>query len=86
MALSSEAAAESLSVEKRSLSEKDHGKSQDSNIEVNIDFAGESSLPPPPSLTKAEEKWLYRKIDLKLMPILSLMYLGAFLDRGESTC
>ncbi|KAF9518068.1 hypothetical protein BS47DRAFT_1380020 [Hydnum rufescens UP504] len=35
-----------------------------------------------PSLTAEEEKRLYRKIDLRLMPILALMYLLAFMDRG----
>lgn len=48
-------------------------------------FAGESDLPPPPELTTAEEKALYRKIDIRLMPILSLMYLCSFLDRGTSS-
>lgn len=47
------------------------------------DFGGESTLPPPPSLSPLEEKRLYRKIDLRLMPILSLMYLCSFLDRGS---
>lgn len=48
----------------------------------NFDFGGESSLPPPPTLSLAEERRLYRKIDLRLMPILSLMYLCSFSDRG----
>lgn len=47
-----------------------------------IDFGGESTLPPPPSLTEAQELKLWRKVDLRLMPILSLMYLFSFLDRG----
>lgn len=47
-----------------------------------LDFGGESSLPPPPTLTVKEERLLWRKIDLRLMPILSLMYLLSFLDRG----
>ena len=51
----------------------------------NYDFGGESKLPPPPVLSVAEERKLYRKIDLRLMPILSLMYLCSFLDRGSST-
>ncbi|TFK32744.1 MFS general substrate transporter [Crucibulum laeve] len=46
------------------------------------DFGGESALPPP-DLTPEEEKKLWRKIDLRLMPILTLMYLSAFLDRGN---
>jgi hypothetical protein len=33
-------------------------------------------------LTAEQEKKLWRKVDLRLMPILSLMYLVAFLDRG----
>ena len=48
-----------------------------------FDFGGDSMLPPPPSLSLAEERKLYRKIDLRLMPILSLMYLCSFLDRGS---
>ena len=39
-------------------------------------------LPPPPLLTKMQEKTLYRKVDLHLIPILALMYLMSFLDRG----
>lgn len=37
---------------------------------------------PPMTLTADQERKLYRKIDIWLMPILSLMYLSAFLDRG----
>lgn len=48
-----------------------------------LDFGGDSTLPPPPVLTEEEEKKLYRKLDWRLMPILSLMYLFSFLDRGE---
>lgn len=47
------------------------------------DSKSESALPPPPTLTPEQEKKLYRKIDLWLMPILTLMYLASFLDRGE---
>jgi hypothetical protein len=35
-----------------------------------------------PSLTEDQEKRLWRKIDRRLMPMLSLMYLMSFLDRG----
>lgn len=35
-----------------------------------------------PTLTLEEEKKTWRKIDLRLMPILALMYLLSFLDRG----
>ncbi|EJU06610.1 MFS general substrate transporter [Dacryopinax primogenitus] len=47
------------------------------------DFGGEGTLPPPPKLSPEEELRLYRKIDRRLMPILSLMYLLSFLDRGN---
>ncbi|KAF8911838.1 MFS general substrate transporter [Mucidula mucida] len=47
------------------------------------DFGGESTLPPPPTLTAEEERKLWRKVDLRLMPILSLLYLFSFLDRGN---
>ena len=48
-----------------------------------VDFGGDSTLPPPPTLTLEEEKRIYRKIDLRIMPILVLMYLCSFLDRGN---
>ena len=47
-----------------------------------VDFGSDSKLPPPPQLTLEQEKKLYRKVDLWLMPILTLMYLASFLDRG----
>jgi len=37
-----------------------------------------------PSLTPEEEARIWRKIDLRLMPILALIYLFSFLDRGIS--
>ena len=46
-------------------------------------YGGDDTLPPPPTLTPEEEKKLWRKIDMKLMPILTLMYLCSFLDRGN---
>ncbi|KAJ6601925.1 MFS general substrate transporter [Mycena vulgaris] len=52
--------------------------------EEDIDFGGESTLPPPPILSAEEERKLWRKIDLRLMPILTLMYLMSFLDRGNA--
>ncbi|KII95429.1 hypothetical protein PLICRDRAFT_98827 [Plicaturopsis crispa FD-325 SS-3] len=48
------------------------------------DFGGELGLPEAPELTEAQEKKLWRKVDLRLMPILSLMYLMSFLDRGNA--
>ncbi|KAL4895722.1 major facilitator superfamily domain-containing protein [Aspergillus ambiguus] len=35
------------------------------------------------ALTPSEEKRLLRKMDLRIMPILSILYLFAFLDRGN---
>ena len=43
---------------------------------------GEDNLPPPPHLCEAEEKKLWQKIDLRLLPILTLLYLVSFMDRG----
>ncbi|KAF9461840.1 MFS general substrate transporter [Collybia nuda] len=48
-----------------------------------FDFGGESSLPPPPKLTAEEERRLWRKVDMRLMPILAIMYLFSFIDRGN---
>jgi len=39
--------------------------------------------PPPLVLTPEQDRALYRKIDMRLMPILSLMYLLSFMDRGN---
>ncbi|KIM36238.1 hypothetical protein M413DRAFT_31834 [Hebeloma cylindrosporum] len=71
--------------------EKSHSPSLKDNKEkqssvssgVGFDFGGESSLPPPPTLTSEQEAKLWRKVDLRLMPILALMYLLSFLDRGN---
>ncbi|KAH9914901.1 MFS general substrate transporter [Epithele typhae] len=46
-------------------------------------YGGDRELPPPPTLTAEQEKKLWRKIDLQLLPILTLMYLCSFLDRGN---
>ncbi|KAG0702234.1 MFS general substrate transporter [Suillus ampliporus] len=43
----------------------------------------DSNLKNVPMLTPEQERKLWRKIDLRLMPILSLMYLFSFLDRGN---
>ncbi|KAH9017354.1 MFS general substrate transporter [Lactarius deliciosus] len=59
------------------------GSDSDSERLSVLDFGGDSQLPPPPTLTPEQEKALYRKIDLRLMPILASMYLLSFLDRGN---
>ncbi|KAF9483280.1 MFS general substrate transporter [Pholiota conissans] len=73
-----------MSVEKSltpSIKEVSEKKENISLSEDSIDFGGESSLPPPPTLTEEQERKLWRKVDFRLMPILSLMYLLSFLDR-----
>jgi hypothetical protein len=64
-------------------------KKRDSQIEKapsaesdDFDFGGEGSLPPPPTLSAEEERKLWRKVDMRLMPILAIMYLFSFIDRG----
>ncbi|KAF7315948.1 MFS general substrate transporter [Mycena indigotica] len=54
-----------------------------SNSDHEFDFGGESKLPPPPQLTPEEERRIWRKVDLRLMPILSILYLFSFMDRGN---
>lgn len=72
---------DAASLEKNSLSVSENVVEKEANKHV-VDFGGESALPPPPVLTPEQEQRLYRKIDYRLMPILSLMYLCSFLDRG----
>lgn len=46
-------------------------------------YGGEDKLPPPPILTPQEEKRLWRKIDMRIMPIATSLYLCSFLDRSN---
>ena len=41
------------------------------------------SLEHPPVLTRKEQKQLWRKVDLRLMPVVVVMYLCSFLDRAN---
>ena len=41
---------------------------------------------PPLKLSLSEERKLYRKIDWRLMPMLTLMQLFSFMDRGTQLC
>ncbi|KAL4251559.1 MFS transporter superfamily protein [Abortiporus biennis] len=66
---------EEVDIEKKSSTNSDDGPL--------FDFGGDTRLPPPPKLTPEQEAKLYRKIDWWLMPILTLMYLCSFLDRGN---
>ncbi|KIO01592.1 hypothetical protein M404DRAFT_16215 [Pisolithus tinctorius Marx 270] len=58
--------------------------------DVKQDIAGEkfeaglSSSRPRVLLTPKEESKLWRKVDLKLMPMIALMYLLCFMDRGNA--
>ncbi|KAI0033011.1 MFS general substrate transporter [Vararia minispora EC-137] len=70
-----------LSDEKRVIETSE--RSVDDQLSV-VDFGGDTGLPPPPTLTPAQEKALYRKVDTRLMPILAIMYLLSFLDRGNA--
>lgn len=65
--------------------EKDLARSpSDAKSEV-LDFRSQdlNNISPPLQLSEAEEKKLWRKIDLKLLPILTLLYLLSFMDRGN---
>ncbi|KAI9068188.1 MFS general substrate transporter [Trametes sanguinea] len=46
-------------------------------------YDGRDELPPPPPLTEAEERRIWRKIDVRLLPMLTVMYLVASLDRSN---
>jgi len=94
MAPSVERDSSSLTKEKTdvTVTEKIDDKNRDHTVGSNsdeerlsvLDFGGDSQLPPPPTLTPEQERALYRKVDLRLMPILASMYLLSFLDRGLS--
>lgn len=43
----------------------------------------QSERPTSSTLTPEEERRLWRKIDIRLIPIPALLYLCSFLDRGE---
>jgi len=63
-----------------SLREKDSGSESDYVVSYHHDGI---VVPPPMTLTEEQEKKLWRKIDLRILPILSLLYLFSFLDRGK---
>lgn len=51
--------------------------------ETDIAYPVEQELSTPPTLTAEEERRLWRKIDLRLLPILIIMYLVASIDRSN---
>jgi len=63
--------------------ERDSEKSPSDITSAAVYFGGEDGLPLPPQLSEAEEKELWRKIDMRLLPILALLYLLSFIDRGN---
>ena len=46
-------------------------------------YGGDDMLPPPPGLTEEEERRLWRRVDLHIMPYITLMYLCSFADRSN---
>ncbi len=71
-------------VDEKRRSDSSHIETASSALKTDApDFGGDSSLPPPPNLSPEEEKRLWRKVDLRLMPVLAIMYLMSFLDRGK---
>ncbi|KAF9234655.1 MFS general substrate transporter [Melanogaster broomeanus] len=71
----------SSSLEKKRGSEPIQKHLSDTQLE-NADIVDDVA-DAPPMLTPEQEKRLWRKVDLRLMPILSLMYLLSFMDRGN---
>lgn len=50
---------------------------------TDIAYPVEQELSRPPTLSAEEERRLWRKIDLRLLPILIIMYLVASIDRSN---
>ncbi|TFK86322.1 MFS general substrate transporter [Polyporus arcularius HHB13444] len=60
--------------------------SEDADVSLGPDtviYGGEDKLPPPPDLTAGEERRLWRKIDMRFMPTMTMLYLVSFLDRSN---
>ena len=47
-----------------------------------VDFGGEMTFSSPHKLTLEQQRKLYRKLDFRLLPILTLMFLLCTMDRG----
>ena len=43
----------------------------------------DDGLPPPPILSAEQERRLWRKVDWRIMPIITIMYLSSFVDRSN---
>lgn len=53
------------------------------NSEDALTYGSEHETVPPSILSPAEQRALWRKIDLRFMPIVTMMYLCSFLDRSN---
>ncbi|PFH46412.1 hypothetical protein AMATHDRAFT_77688 [Amanita thiersii Skay4041] len=73
-----------MSVEKEGPTNSISSVEEAQKTEKLFDYGGDSTLPPPPTLTPEQERKLWWKVDLRLMPILTIMYLVSFLDRGNA--
>lgn len=59
---------------------------QDEKMELEHDELAKNSndVSPPPVYNVGEVKRILRKVDKRLLPVLALLYLLSFLDRGNS--
>ena len=58
------------------------GESPTNGASYMVDFGGETTVSSPRKLTLEQQRKLYRKLDLRILPILTLMYLLCSMDRG----
>ncbi|KAJ8455561.1 hypothetical protein ONZ45_g18911 [Pleurotus djamor] len=66
------------SLEKQTISEEElPWDSSQTEANNDADFGGEAGVPPPPTLSAEQEAKLWRKIDLRLMPILRFGHIAA---------
>jgi hypothetical protein len=67
-----------------SVKENESWKEHREHLEnASLDGAGGAIKPPSRMFTPEEENKIYRKLDWHLMPILTLLYLLSFMDRGN---
>ncbi|CCL99900.1 uncharacterized protein FIBRA_01925 [Fibroporia radiculosa] len=64
-------------------------KSKSGSLDVDVksvniaECAQGSTKTPSPAFTPEQQKKLWRKIDARIMPVLTIMYLFSFMDRGN---
>jgi hypothetical protein len=78
----------SPSVEKSALAQHDkieQAKGSEKGEMERIDALATAPERTPPTFAHLDEKKILRKMDLHLIPILAVLYLLAFLDRGVWT-